>query len=50
MHRVPRSVTCNESTGGFVLLGEVNKDLETLQRRVRVNGVADEPTMATHMF
>ena len=41
----------NKHTGqvvGFTYLGEVNAELESLERRV--NGMADEPTLATHVL
>ena len=49
--KIKEGLVYHKHTGqvvGFVHLGEVNNDLETLERRV--NGVADEPTIATHML
>lgn len=49
--KIKEGLVYHKHTGqvvGFMHLGEVNTDLETLERRV--NGVADEPTMATHML
>lgn len=49
--KIKEGLVYNKHTGqvvGFTNLGQVNADLEALERRVNV--MADDPTMATHML